>query len=94
MRILILLALAAAVVLPVAGMSGSAVADQANFTTIPTQTSPVRPLYAHPNRHVVDNACGLCTDTECCGGASLGWKLCQDGCPSGQKKCMMVATCP
>ena len=39
-------------------------------------------------------ACGLCTNVDCCGGASLGWKLCKSNCPKGQYKCMQVAACP
>ncbi len=46
------------------------------------------------SHRVAEAGCGLCSDTDCCGGASLGWKLCQNGCPSGEKKCMLVANCP
>lgn len=37
--------------------------------------------------------CGLCTNVECCGGASNGWKLCKSDCTSG-RKCLQVKTCP
>jgi hypothetical protein len=43
---------------------------------------------------LVNSGCGLCSDTDCCGGASLGWKLCQSDCPAGKKKCMLVDECP
>ncbi|MCG6859357.1 MAG: hypothetical protein LJE67_14960 [Salaquimonas sp.] len=39
------------------------------------------------------NACGLCTDVDCCGGAENGWKLCKSDCPSGQYRCEQVAVC-
>jgi len=43
--------------------------------------------------------CGLCTTVDCCGGASLGWKLCKYNCgkdASGNQQyaCCMVAKCP
>lgn len=43
---------------------------------------------------VAQAACGLCTNVDCCGGSANGWKLCRSNCPSGQYKCMQVATCP
>ena len=47
-----------------------------------------------PNSRKYANACGLCSNVDCCGGASLGWKLCKSNCPTGQYKCLQVATCP
>ncbi|MCC7347911.1 MAG: hypothetical protein IT538_10990 [Variibacter sp.] len=38
-----------------------------------------------------DPACGLCTKDDDCGS---GHKCCQSSCPSGQKKCLYVTTCP
>jgi hypothetical protein len=46
---------------------------------------------ASPGRYA--NACGLCSDVDCCGGAENGWKLCSSDCPSGQYKCEQVAVC-
>ena len=39
------------------------------------------------------NACGLCSDVDCCGGSENGWKLCASDCPSGQYRCEQVAVC-
>lgn len=58
-------------------------ASRASRTMTPKADEPVR--YA--------NACGLCTDEDCCGGTENGWKLCKNGCPEGQYKCEQVAYC-
>ncbi len=50
---------------------------------IPNQSTPIR----------VANACGLCTDEDCCGGTENGWKLCKADCPEGQYKCEQVSLC-
>ena len=47
--------------------------------------------YSEPIR--MANACGLCTDVDCCGGAENGWKLCKSDCAEGQYKCEQVAAC-
>jgi hypothetical protein len=35
--------------------------------------------------------CGLCTKDDDCG---TGHKCCKSNCPTGEKKCLMVTTCP
>ena len=47
--------------------------------------------YSEPVR--MANACGLCTDVDCCGGSENGWKLCKADCPEGQYKCEQVSVC-
>lgn len=37
------------------------------------------------------SGCGLCTKDDDCG---VGHKCCQSCCPSGQKRCLKVVTCP
>ena len=46
-----------------------------------------------PEKRLALNACGLCTDVDCCGGSENGWKLCKSDCPSGQYRCEQVAVC-
>lgn len=55
--------------------------------------SLLQKLRPKDSSQVAQAGCGLCSTVDCCGGASLGWKLCKSNCTTGYK-CMQVATCP
>ncbi len=55
--------------------------------------SLLQKLRSKDSSQIVQAGCGLCSTVDCCGGASLGWKLCKSDCQRGYK-CMQVASCP
>ena len=74
----------------------SSAGDNLLFASAAPDASKQEGRIATPNMsepRLYANACGLCTDEDCCGGTENGWKLCKDGCPQGQYKCEQVAYC-
>jgi hypothetical protein len=93
-----ILAFAATAILSLSSGLNSGMAGETQLASLTMRSATVgndllQRLGSKNYSRIAQAGCGLCSTVDCCGGASLGWKLCKANCNTGYK-CMQVSTCP